>query len=62
MPLIWIGVSALAGVISGIVYEKETGEQIVQQPTGNTPSFSWWDKTLMAAAGIAAYYIYRSSK
>jgi len=61
MPLVWIGISALTGIISGIVYEKESGETIVQ-PTTESPSFSWWDKTLMAAAGIAAYYIYKKVK
>ena len=61
MPLVWIGISALTGIISGIVYEKESGETVVQQTT-ESPSFSWWDKTLMAAAGIAAYYIYKKVK
>ncbi len=59
MPLIWIGVSALAGVLTGIVYEKETETPVVSQ---NTPSFSWWDKAIMAAAGVAAFWIWRSTK
>lgn len=60
MPLIWIGVSALAGVLTGIVYEKETETPVVQTPS--TPSFSWWDKAVMAAAGVAAFWIWRSTK
>lgn len=60
MPFVWIGVSALAGVLTGIVYEKETETPVVQD--SSSPSFSWWDKAIMAAAGVAAFYIYRSTK
>lgn len=59
MPFIWIGVSALAGVLTGIVYEKETETPVVSQ---STPYFSWWDKAVMAAAGVAAFWIWRSTK
>lgn len=60
MPFVWIGISALAGVLTGIIYEKETDVPVVQQ--SSTPSFSWWDKAVMAAAGVAAFYIWRSTK
>lgn len=61
MPLVWIGISALGGILTGIIYEKETEQPVVQQ-SGTTPSFSWWDKALMAAAGIAAFWIWKSTK
>lgn len=60
MPLLWVGISALGGILTGIIYEKETDTSIVQTPA--TPSFSWWDKALMAAAGVAAFWIWRSTK
>ena len=63
MPFIWIGISSLAGILTGVLYEKETGTKTVAEvaktTSGSEPSFSWWDKTLMAAAGVAAYYIYK---
>lgn len=58
MPIVWIVLSGLGGLVSGIIYEKETDEKIAQT-TDTTPSFSWWDKTLMVAAGIAALYIFK---
>lgn len=60
MPFVWIGISALSGILTGIIYEKETDKSVVLE--SSTPRFNWWDKLLMAGAGIAAYYIYRSSK
>lgn len=60
MPLVWIGISALSGILTGIVYEKETETPVVQESNGL--SFSWWDKLLMAGAGVAAYYIYKKVK
>lgn len=60
MPLVWIGISALSGILTGIIYEKETETPVVQE--SSTPSFSWWDKLIMAGAGIAAYYIYKKVK
>lgn len=60
MPfLIWPALAGLAGVITGIVYEKETEQPIA---TSSSPSFSWWDKLLMAGCGVAAYYIYKKGK
>lgn len=58
MPIVWIVLSGLGGLVSGIIYEKETDEKVAQT-TAATPSFSWWDKTLMVAAGIAALYIFK---
>ncbi len=60
MPLVWIGISALGGILTGIIYEKESDTPVVQTPA--TPTFSWWDKALMAAAGVAALWIFRSTK
>ena len=62
MPLIWITISALGGLLSGIVYEKESGDKLAQPATSTAPNFNWWDKTLMVAAGIAAYAIYKKAK
>lgn len=63
MPFLWIGISSLAGILTGVLYEKETGTKTVAEvaQTNNTkdPSFSWYDKFLMAAAGVGAYYIYK---
>ena len=61
MPLIWLGISAAGGLLTGLLWESETEEPIVKDVnTGLT--LSWWDKTLMAAAGIAAYYIWKRFK
>ena len=62
MPFLWIGISSLAGIVTGLMYEKETTKKVVEAVKSDTSSgvsFSWWDKTLMAAAGVAAYYIYK---
>lgn len=61
MPfLIWPALAATIGVITGIVYEKESDQPVVTVKT--EPSFSWWDKLLFAGCGIAAYYIYKKAK
>lgn len=65
MPFLWIGISSLAGIITGVLYEKETTKKVVevaQAKADTTPVFSWWDKLVMAAAGVAAYYIYKKVK
>lgn len=62
MPIIWVTISALGGLLSGIVYEKESGDKLAQPATTTTPSFNWWDKTLMVAAGIAALYIFKKAR
>lgn len=59
MPLLWIALSGLSGLVVGTVYEKETAQQVVTTP--NSPSFSWWDKTLLVALGLGAYYIYKKA-
>lgn len=62
MPFLWIGISSLAGIVTGLMYEKETTKKVVEAAKSDTSSgvsFSWWDKTLMAAAGVTAYYIYK---
>lgn len=61
MPFLWVGLSSLAGIITGVIYEKETSKKVVEEKAGS-PSFSWWDKLLMAAGGVAAYYIYKKVK
>ena len=61
MPFLWVGLSSLAGIITGVIYEKETSKKVVETKS-ETPSFSWWDKFLMAAGGVAAYYIYKKVK
>lgn len=59
MPLLWIALSGLSGLVVGTVYEKETSQPVVTTP--NSPSFSWWDKTLLVALGLGAYYIYKKA-
>lgn len=61
MPLIWIGLSALTGVITGVLWEDEEETPIVTD-TKTGLAFSWWDKTLMAIAGISAFYIWKKFK
>ena len=68
MPvLIWSGIASIAGVIAGIIYEKESNKKVVVTVAsaatgGNETRRNCYDKALMAAAGIAAYWIYRSTK
>lgn len=59
MPLIWIALSGLSGLVIGTVYEKETSQPVVS--TTSQPSFGWWDKTLLVALGLGAYYIYKKA-
>lgn len=60
MPvLIWSGIASVAGIVAGMIYEKESNKKIVETvATGGFP----WDKFVMAAAGVAAYWVYRSTK
>lgn len=58
MPFVWWGVSALASVFVGMVYEKESNKKIVS----GGQSLGFWDKAIMAAAGIAALWVWRSTK
>lgn len=55
----WI-LSGLASFITGIVYEKATEKPVVESATGL--NLSWWDKTLLVALGLGAYFIYKKVK
>lgn len=60
MPVLgWIA-SGLASFVIGIVYEKSTDEPVVDSSSG--ANVSWWDKTLLVALGLGAYYIYKKVK
>ena len=60
MPFLWIGLSGLAGVITGLVYEKESGTKTVAEvASSSSPESFPYDKLIFAAAGVAAYYIYK---
>ena len=60
MPLIWVGLSGLASFIVGVVYEKESEKPIVDSSSG--VDLSWWDKTLLVALGLGAYWIFKKVK
>lgn len=64
MPLIWSFGSALAGLVAGMIYEKENNKKIVENVSAaqDKTGLNTWDKIIMATAGVAAYWIYRSSK
>lgn len=66
LPLVWIAGSAVTGVITGLVYEKESNKKVVEDLAAaagsSEPKFTWLDKALFAAAGVAAFYIYRSTR
>ena len=68
LPLVWIAASAVTGVVTGLVYEKESNKKVVEdisvaaRADEGTYTVTWADKALMAAAGIAAFYIYRSTR
>lgn len=61
MPFVWLAVSGLAGIITGLVYEKESGTKTVAEVAAtSTPAAEFPYKTMIfAAAGVAAYYIYK---
>lgn len=62
MPiLIWSTIAGAAGLISGLIYEKESNKKVVET-VSNAAGVMPWDKIVMAAAGVAAYWIYRSTK
>lgn len=61
MPvLIWSTIAGLGGLVSGLLYESESNKKLVENTGGQT--FGFWDKALMIGAGIAAYWIYRTTK
>lgn len=61
MPvLVWSAIAGLGGLVSGLLYESESNKKLVENTGGQ--SFGFWDKTLMVGAGIAAYWIYRTTK
>lgn len=64
MPILVYGLSALGGLIAGIVYEKESNKKVVEAAVENKndPGLNFWDKLIMAAAGVAAYWIYKRAK
>ena len=64
MPVLIWGVSALSGLVAGIIYEKESNKKVVEAAVENkeNPNLSFWDKAIMAAAGVAAYWIYKRAK
>lgn len=66
LPLIWIAGSAIAGIATGLVYEKESNKKIVQDisaaASSSEPKISWLDKAIMAGAGVAALYVWRSTR
>ena len=61
MPVLVWGLSALSGVVAGIIYEKESNKKVVEAAVENkdNPNLGFWDKAIMAAAGVAAYWIYK---
>lgn len=63
MPvLIWSSVASIAGIVAGMIYEKESNKKVVETVATAANGGLPWDKIVMAAAGVAAYWIYRSSK
>ena len=67
LPLIWIAGSAIAGIATGLVYEKESNKKIVEDISAaasskSEPTISWIDKAIMAGAGVAAFYVWRSTR
>lgn len=61
MPFIWIGISALGGLLTGYLWESEEETPVVTD-TKTGLAFGWWDKTLMVIAGVSALYIYKRFK
>jgi hypothetical protein len=65
MPFVWAALSGLAGIVTGLMYEKESGTKTVAEVAKTTSPASDtfpYDKLIMAAAGVAAFYIYRKVK
>lgn len=60
MPFVWWGLAGLSSFVLGVIYEKETDKQVVESSKGL--DLSWWDKTLLVALGLGAYYIYKKVK
>lgn len=60
MPLVWWGLAGLSSFFLGVIYEKESDKPIVESSNGI--DLSWWDKTLLVALGLGAYYIYKKVK
>ena len=61
MPFVWLAVSSLAGVITGLIYEKESGTKTVAEvaQTQQEKDVFPYKTAIFAAAGVAAYYIYK---
>lgn len=64
MPvLIWSTVASLVGLVSGIIYEKESNKTIIESAGKNdSVNLNFWDKALMAAAGVAAFWVWKNAK
>lgn len=60
MPFVWWGLAGLSSFILGVVYEKESGKPVIDSTSG--ANLSWWDKTLLVALGLGAYWIYKKAK
>ena len=55
----WI-ISGLVSFVTGIVYEKATEQPVIEST--KSIDLSWWDKTLLVALGLGAYFIYKKVK
>ena len=65
MPLLLIAISSLAGVVTGTIWEKETTKKVVEvanKTAESAPALTFWDKALMAGAGLAAFWIWKKVK
>lgn len=69
MPVIvWSGIASIIGMITGMIYEKESNKKVVEDVASvagtseNNSKQNCYSKLIMAAAGVAAYWIYRSTK
>ena len=60
MPFLWWGLAGLSSFILGVVYEKESDKPVIDSTSG--ANLSWWDKTLLVALGLGAYWIYKKAK
>lgn len=59
MPFLWLGISSLAGILTGVLYEKETGTKTVAQVAQPVKDEFPYKTLIYAGAGVAAYYIYK---